>query len=90
MRKNQIRYALLLQLIAVIIFLLSLDCVLAANKTWNGNTNSDWNLESNWDDTVPADGDKAIIPTGLTTYPLISSGIITVKDITQYITRYFI
>ena len=81
MRKNQIKYVWILKLFTVIIFLSSADYTIAANRRWTGNTSSDWNLGSNWGGTVPAAGDRAIIPTGLATYPIITSGTVNIKDI---------
>ncbi len=61
---------------------LSTNFIYAVNKTWNGSTSSDWTEGANWDGgNVPAAGDKIMIPTGLTNYPIISSGLITVKDV---------
>jgi hypothetical protein len=56
--------------------------VFAAKKTWNGSTSSDWTVAANWNGgNVPAAGDKTTIPTGLTIYPIITSGTITIKDV---------
>jgi hypothetical protein len=38
-------------------------------------------VASNWGGTVPASTDKAIVPTSLTTYPIITSGTVNIKDI---------
>jgi hypothetical protein len=72
----------LLIIIGLLSILLSANYTFAANKTWNGSTSSDWNVGENWDGgNVPAAGDKAIIPTGLTNYPIITSGTVDIKDI---------
>ena len=54
---------------------------------WYGNArNGDWNNPSNWSNGVPGDGDHAIIPDGMTSYPTIQSGdgahvdVITIED----------
>jgi hypothetical protein len=81
MRKNQTKYAWMLKLFAVIVFFSSADYTIATNRTWTGSTNSDWNIGSNWGGSVPDAGDKAIIPTGLATYPIITNGTVAIKEI---------
>ncbi len=56
---------------------------LASGITWNGNTDNDWNTTTNWTpERVPTAADAyTIIPVGLTNYPTISSGEITVAAI---------
>ena len=50
--------------------------------TWNGSTDKDWNTTTNWTpERVPTATEEAIIPAGLTNYPTISSGAITVAAI---------
>ena len=72
----------LLIIIGLLSILLSANYTLSANKIWNGTTSSDWNVGENWDGgSVPAAGDKAIIPTGLTNYPIITNGTVDIKDV---------
>ena len=51
--------------------------------TWDGSTDNDWNTTTNWTpERVPTAADAyTIIPAGLTNYPTISSGEITVAAI---------
>jgi len=50
--------------------------------TWDGSTDKDWNTTTNWTpQTVPTATAEAIIPAGLTNYPTISSGAITIAAI---------
>ena len=50
--------------------------------TWDGSTDKDWNTTTNWTpERVPTATEEAIIPAGLTNYPTISSGAITVAAI---------
>ena len=82
MRQKQIKYSSILKLFVVLIFLLSIEFAFAGDITWNGSTNTGWNLGANWDGgNVPASGDNAIIPTGLTSYPIVTSGTIDIKHI---------
>jgi hypothetical protein len=81
MRQKRIKFNWGPKMIMVLIFLLSACYTIAANKTWTGSISSDWNVGSNWGGTVPAAGDKAIIPTALTTYPIITSGTVNIRDI---------
>ena len=82
MKQKQIKNSSVLKLFVLLIFLLSIDIIFAANKTWNGSTDTDWNVGSNWDGgNVPALGDNATIPTGLTNYPIVNNGTIDIKDI---------
>ena len=45
-------------------------------NTWNGSTSSDWNTDANWSCKVPSSTNNLdiLIPTGLSTYPILSSG----------------
>ena len=56
---------------------------LASGITWDGSTDNDWNTATNWTpERVPNAADAyTIIPAGLTNYPTISSGEITVAAI---------
>jgi hypothetical protein len=50
--------------------------------TWDGSTDKDWNTTTNWTpERVPTETEKATIPAGLTNYPTISSGAITLAAI---------
>ena len=51
--------------------------------TWDGSTDNDWNTTTNWTpERLPTAADAyTIIPAGLTNYPTISSGAITVAAI---------
>jgi hypothetical protein len=49
--------------------------VSAATRTWTGTTDSDWTKAANWGGTVPAAGDTANIPGGLTNYPVITTAV---------------
>jgi len=61
---------------------LSTNYTYAGDKTWSGFTGSDWTVGANWNGgSVPGAGDNAIIPTGLTNYPIITSGTINIKDV---------
>ncbi|PYS46298.1 MAG: hypothetical protein DMG13_30310, partial [Acidobacteria bacterium] len=43
------------------------------DKTWNGSVSTDWSTGSNWTGgIVPGGSDKAIIPSGLARYPVLS------------------
>jgi hypothetical protein len=74
-----------ISLIIIVGFLsisLSTNNAFAGNKTWDGSSGSDWTVGANWiGNNVPAAGDKVTIPTGLTNYPIISSGTINIKDV---------
>ena len=56
---------------------------LASGITWDGSTDNDWNTTTNWTpERLPTAADAyTIIPAGLTNYPTISSGAITVAAI---------
>jgi hypothetical protein len=56
---------------------------LASGITWDGSTDNDWNTATNWTpERLPNAADAyTIIPAGLTNYPTISSGEITVAAI---------
>lgn len=45
-------------------------------NTWNGSSSSDWNTDANWSCKVPTVTNNldVLIPSGLTTYPILSSG----------------
>ncbi len=43
---------------------------------WTGNTSTDWNHNSNWTCAIPDLTNDAIIPSGLSRYPFLSSGAI--------------
>jgi hypothetical protein len=54
----------------------------AADRTWTGNTNTSWNVASNWaGNNVPGNNDNALIPGGRPNYPVITSNI-NVRNIT--------
>jgi len=50
--------------------------------TWNGisTKSNDWSIEGNWDNGLPGNGISVFIPSGLSTYPTISSSS-TIEDI---------
>ncbi|MCZ6701548.1 MAG: hypothetical protein O6940_00755, partial [Ignavibacteria bacterium] len=79
---KQIKYSWIPKLYVVLIFLLSTDYTFTGNKTWSGSINTNWNMGANWDGgNVPAANDKAIIPTGLTRYPIVTNGTVSIKGI---------
>jgi hypothetical protein len=56
---------------------------IAVSGTWTGAVNNDWNTPGNWFcGAVPGSTINVTIPTGLSDYPIISSGISTVNNIT--------
>src|SRR6185436_14176548 len=49
----------------------------AATKTWTGATSTDWSTAGNWSPSgVPASGDRADIPGGLSRYPIINGTVL--------------
>lgn len=60
-------------LLSIIILLVTLN-VEGADKTWEGDIDSDWNNPNNWDgNALPANGDDIFInPTNYTTAPILS------------------
>ena len=58
-----------------ITLLISFFSAQAVTKTWTGATNNDWNTGSNWGGTAPVAGDDALIPGGLTNYPIINNTV---------------
>lgn len=51
-------------------------------KTWNGNTNSDWNNAGNWQGgSVPGINDKVLVPTYGVMNELVISSPVTVKNV---------
>jgi hypothetical protein len=47
----------------------------AANRTWTGNTNTDWTNPNNWQGgNVPTAADDFTIPSGSPNYPIITTG----------------
>jgi len=71
----------LLIIVGFLFISFSTNFTFAGDKTWNGSVSSVWTLGANWDGGVPASSDNAIIPTGLTNYPIISSGTVDIKDV---------
>lgn len=65
----------------------------SSQLTWTGNANSDWSNAANWTiaegvpgattatNRVPRSFDSILIPSGLGTYPTISSGSVTAREI---------
>jgi len=53
---------------------------------WSGSADGDWSNSSNWSSGIPVDGDHAIIPGSLSTYPTVDLGdgahvdYITIED----------
>ncbi len=47
----------------------------AATRTWTGTVNSDWTSSANWGGFVPTSVDTAVIPGGLTNYPVIATRV---------------
>ncbi|KAA9331109.1 T9SS type A sorting domain-containing protein [Adhaeribacter soli] len=53
------------------------------NFTWTGATSTDWNTASNWsNNSVPTASSDVVIPSGVSRYPVISSGTALAKDLT--------
>ncbi|WP_191906990.1 T9SS type A sorting domain-containing protein [Adhaeribacter soli] len=51
--------------------------------SWTGTTSTDWNTASNWSsNSVPASTSDVVIPSGVSRYPVISSGTSLAKDLT--------
>jgi len=72
----------LLIIVGFLLISVSTNNTFAGNKTWDGSSGSDWTVGANWvGNNVPAAGDKVTVPTGLTNYPIISSGTINIKDV---------
>ncbi len=47
-----------------------------SNITWTGTSSTAWNTAGNWDGgSVPSAPDNVIIPTGLSNYPVVASGV---------------
>ena len=61
---------------AITLLILSSFSAMAATITWTGATNNDWNTGSNWGGTAPVAGDAALIPGGLTNYPIINNTVL--------------
>lgn len=75
---SQLRKIVLL----LFIFCLFSFTMFAADRTWTGNTNTSWNVASNWaGNAIPSNNDNALIPGGRPNYPVITSNI-TVRNIT--------
>jgi hypothetical protein len=68
--------------------LTSLNVALAAGEvtgenTWTGAVSLNWNVSGNWSaNSVPVSTTSVIIPTGLTNYPVISSGTASATNVT--------
>ena len=73
--KNIIHSLIIKRIILAVIMLFALTSLEAATKTWTGATNNDWNTGSNWGGTAPVAGDDALIPGGLTNYPIINNTV---------------
>lgn len=43
--------------------------------TWTGVSNNDWLIASNWSNGIPNDNKSALIPNGLSVYPVINSDV---------------
>ena len=63
--------------------------IAAATCTWTGNTSTAWTVNGNWSGCSgtgslgpPAASDTAVIPTGRTNYPVISTGTVTIAGVT--------
>lgn len=50
--------------------------------TWRGITNTSWHEASNWCGGVPTATSNVIIPSGLSNYPIVTSGTYQIKNIT--------
>ncbi len=56
-----------------------------ATKSWTGATSTDWFTTSNWSDAaVPTSSDYAIIPSGLSRYPNITTGTASCSGLSIY------
>jgi hypothetical protein len=66
---------LITNLAAVLVMLVCCSFGMAATRTWTGTTDTDWTKASNWGGTLPAAGDTANIPGGLTNYPIITTSV---------------
>lgn len=52
------------------------------NSIWNGSVDANWTTQGNWSNGIPDATMDAIIPASLSNYPIISSGIQTIKSLT--------
>jgi hypothetical protein len=49
--------------------------VINSGSIWSGTTNTNWNIATNWlCGNIPTSNDNVTIPTGLTNYPIITTG----------------
>lgn len=56
-------------------FISSTNVVVSNDITWTGNTSNDWNDATNWScGFLPKSTSNVIVPSGLVTYPTITSG----------------
>lgn len=54
----------------------AISTISAATKTWTGATSTNWSTASNWSSSgVPGSGDDVIIPSNLTTYPVLTANV---------------
>lgn len=58
---------------ALAAFLLAASSAWAADKTWNGNTSTDWALAANWTGGLPTNADRVVIPAAPARLPIIGS-----------------
>jgi len=49
--------------------------------TWTGASGTAWTIANNWNPTgVPTEATRVVIPTGLSNYPLVSTGVVNVWE----------
>lgn len=75
MSRPRTKYWLRLALLVLVWGVWQFPQVQAATRTWTGATDSDWTKGSNWGGNAPTSGDSAVIPGGLTRYPIITSSV---------------
>ena len=54
----------------------------SGSTSWTGALSTDWNTNANWTQAIPIFTSNITIPSGLTNYPILNTGIATVNDIT--------
>jgi hypothetical protein len=58
------------------------DGTTVSTSTWTGNINTTWNNTGNWSNGVPNGTINAVIPSGLTNYPLVYTASDNAKSLT--------
>ncbi|MCW3113809.1 MAG: hypothetical protein JWR18_2205 [Segetibacter sp.] len=80
--QDLIRKSFKIVLLCIFLILAIADISQGQTTTWTGAANTDWSTPGNWSLGVPADSTITTIPSALTNYPVITTGISSVKDLT--------